>query len=158
MKIRYYPDHAIKAGLLVIGVLLGLIFGFSTHKAIWFLILPLLSQYHLSISVIEGILFPSEMEALHRLVTSAHLTDRADNHTLTWYRASAVLTLDMRDGYNLLKIDANGISNTTNINQLAMQVGAAFHHSAYLTDTGNGYAIYRIDLNHKHQRINNYDF
>ena len=143
-KITYRPDRSLKAGMLVVGVILGLIVAFITGKARFLLILP--------------VLYPDEIKSLERLVTSARLTDTADNHTLGWYRASAILTLSMYTNYYELKINANGISNTTNIDKLANQVGSAFHHSAYLTRISNGYATYRIDLRNRKQRIHDNDF
>jgi len=157
-KITYRPDHSLKSGMLVAGVILGLIMAFLTSKARFLLLLPMLSQYELLIFMFQTLLYPDEVRSLERLVTSARLTDTADNHTMGWYRASAILTLTMHTNYYELKINANGISNTTNIDKLANQVGSAFHRSAYLTKISNGYAIYRIELTNQKQRIHDNDF
>ena len=157
-KITYRPDRSLKAGMLVAGVIVGLVVAFLTGKARFLLILPVLSQYELLIFMFQNVLYPDEIKSLERLVTSARLTDTADSHTLGWYRASAILTLKMHTNFYELKINANGISNTTNIDKLANQVGSAFHHSAYLTRISNGYATYRIDLRNRKQRIHDNDF
>lgn len=157
-KITYNPDHAIKAGMLVVGVTIGLIISFISGRVIYLLLLPIISQYHLVFFGIQTFLYPNEIKSLQRLVTSANLTDKADRYTMTWYRASAILTLQMLSDHYILIINANGINNTTNIDKLANEVGSAFHHSAFLTKVGNGYAAYRIDLTNHYQEVRDSDF
>ena len=157
-KIVYRPDHALKLGVLTVSIIIGLIIAFITDKAIFLFLLSMLSQYHLLLFAFQYIFYTKEIKALERLVTSAGLTDKADKYTTTWYRASALLTLSIEKDCYILTVNANGISNTTNIDKLANEVGSAFHHSAFLTKVGTGYATYHIDLNHNYQEVHDSEF
>lgn len=57
-----------------------------------------------------------------------------------------LLTHMINSDYYLLTIDANGVSNTRRLQDLANEVGAAFHHSSYLESISNGTAVYKINF------------
>lgn len=159
--LKYNPnDHfQLNASLLVIGVIAGIILGFSFHSALLLILMPIVSQYKWLIDCFNRIAYCDQIKALDRLTNSASLADRRDNYTIGRYRNSVNYTLDMSNpNYYLLSIDANGISNTRHLQELSTEVGAAFHHSANLESVSNGKAIYRINITRSQGEVNESDF
>lgn len=160
-KINYNPNdrYHLNAALLVVGVIVGIILGFSFGSATLLLLSPVLSQYRWLIDRFNRIVFSDQIRALDRLTNSAALADRRDNYTIGRYRANVKYILDMSySGYYLLSIDSNGITGTKSLNQLANEVGAAFHRSASLERVSNGVAVYRINLSIPKVKVNEHDF
>lgn len=160
MTIHYDPNrhYQLNATLLVFGVIFGLIFGFVSHSAVPMLLLPVLSQYKWLGDVAKRQLFPTHIAALERLTNSAGLADSRDNYSNGRYRAVVHYTLKMDADHDVLTIDANGISNSRHIANLASDVGAAFHHPAYLLSVSNGIAVYRIEKSKEIRHVNENDF
>lgn len=147
--INYNPnDHfQLNAPLLVIGVIVGIILGFSFQSGFLLILSPIVSQYKWLIDGFNRIIYADQIKALDRLTNSAKLADKRDNYTIGRYRNAVNYTLDMTNPrYYLLAVDANGVTNTRNLQELANEVGAAFHHSANLETVSNGRAVYRINL------------
>lgn len=161
LKVKYNPNDRFhfSAGLLVVGVIIGIILGFSFHSATLLVLCPVLSQYRWLINTFNRIIYSNQIESLDRLTNSAKLADKRDNYTVGRYRNSVIYTLDMgHDDYYLLSIDANGVSNTRNLEDLANEVGAAFHRPASLERLSNGVAVYRINLSMPRTKVNEHDF
>lgn len=160
-KINYNPNdrYHLNASLLIVGVIIGTILGFSLGSATLLVFSPALSQYRWLIDRFNRIVFPDQIQALDRLTNAATLADKRDNYTIGRYRSTAKYTLDMsHSGYYLLSIDSNGITGTHNLNQLANEVGAAFHRPASLERLSNGVAVYRINLSMPRAKVNEHDF
>lgn len=162
-KLNYDPNQHFKlnTSLLVTGVVLGIIAGFIYRSALLLVLIPALSQYQWLIDLGKRVIFRDQIQSLDRLTNSASLADKRDNYTNGRYRDAVKYTLDMTndDTHYLLYIDANGISNTRHLRDLAEEVGAAFHHPAYLQDVSNGVVVYWIDLkDYKKVNINGMDF
>lgn len=159
--LKYNPnDHFhLNAKLLVIGVIMGIILGFTFESIFVLILVPLISQYKWLIDVTKRIIYPSQIKALDWLTNSANLADNKDNYSVGRYRNAVTYTLDMTNAwYYLLKIDARGVRNTRRLQDLAYEVGAAFQHPAYLQDVTNGSVEYRIDLTTVTRSIHESDF
>lgn len=160
-KINYNPNdrYHLNASLLITSVIIGTILGFSLGSATLLVLSPALSQYRWLIDRFNRIIFPEQIRALDRLTNSAALADRRDNYTIGRFRANAKYILDMsHSGYYLLSIDSNGITGTRNLNQVANEVGAAFHRPASLESLSNGIAVYRINLSVPKVKVHDDDF
>lgn len=159
--IKYNPnDHYhFNAALLVIGVIVGIVLGFAFQSGLLLILMPVVSQYQWLLDELNRIVYADQIKALDRLTNSAKLADNRDNFAIGRYRSSVDYTLDMSNtDYYLLTIDANGVSNTRHLQELANEVGAAFHHSANLESIANGIAIYKINLVRSKGNINESDF
>lgn len=144
--IKYNPnDHYhFNAALLVVGVIVGIVLGFAFQSGLLLILVPIVSQYQWLLDCLKRVVYADQIKALDRLTNSAHLADNRDNFAIGRYRSSVTYTLDMiNSDYYLLTIDANGVSN---IQDLANEVGAAFHHSSYLESISNGTAVYKINF------------
>ena len=147
--IKYNPnDHfQLSAPLLVIGVIVGIVLSFTFRSSLCLFLFPIISQYKWLIDEFNRIVYSDQVKALDRLTNSASLADKRDNYTIGRYRSAVNYTLDMSNtNYYLLTIDANGVSTTRNLQDLASEVGAAFHRAASLESLSNGVAVYRISL------------
>lgn len=147
--IKYNPnDHYhFNAALLVIGVIVGIVLGFAFQSGLLLILVPIVSQYQWLLDCLKRVVYADQIKALDRLTNSAHLADNRDNFAIGRYRSSVTYTLDMTNSdYYLLTIDANGVSNTRRLQDLANEVGAAFHHSSYLESISNGTAVYKINF------------
>ncbi|MDE7040078.1 MAG: hypothetical protein K2O77_03850 [Limosilactobacillus sp.] len=159
--IKYNPnDHfQLNAPLLVVGVIAGVILGFTFQSALLLILIPIISQYKWLIGGFNRIIYADQIQALDRLTNSAKLADKRDNYTIGRYRNAVNYTLDMTNPrYYLLTVDANGVTNTRNLQELANEVGAVFHHSANLEIVNNGRAVYRINLVAQRGNINESNF
>lgn len=159
--LKYNPnDHfQLNAPLLVIGVIAGIILGFTLHSASLLIFLPIISQYKWLIDCCNRIVYSNQIKALDRLTNSAKLADKRDNYTIGRYRNAVNYMLDMTNpGYYLLTVDSNGVTNTRNLRELANEVSAAFHYSANLQSVSNGKAIYRINIIQSKGQVNESDF
>lgn len=159
--IKYNPnDHYhFNAALLVIGVIVGIVLGFAFQSGLLLILMPVVSQYQWLLDELNRIVYADQIKALDRLTNSAKLADNCDNFAIGRYRSSVDYTLDMSNtDYYLLTIDANGVSNTRHLQELANEVGAAFHHSANLESVANGIAVYKINLVRSKGNINESDF
>ena len=146
--IKYNPnDHYhFNAALLVVGVIVGIVLGFAFQSGLLLILMPVVSQYQWLLDELNRFVYADQIKALDRLTNSAKLADNRDNFAIGRYRSSVNYTLDMTNSdYYLLTIDANGVSNTRRLQDLANEVGAAFHHSSYLESISNGTAIYKIN-------------
>lgn len=161
-KFTYDPNQhfQINTSLLVISVILGIILGFIYHSALLMILLPILSQYQWLIDLGKRVIFRDQIQALDRLTNSASLADQRDEYTKGRYRDVVKYILEMANDntHYLLYIDANGVTNTRHLQDLAEEVGAAFHHPAYLQDIYNGYVIYWIDIKRGKNKVHSYDF
>lgn len=147
--IKYNPnDHYhFNAALLVVGVIVGIVLGFAFQSGLLLILVPIVSQYQWLLDCLKRVVYADQIKALDRLTNSAHLADNRDNFAIGRYRSSVTYTLDMiNSDYYLLTIDANGVSNTRRLQDLANEVGAAFHHSSYLESISNGTAVYKINF------------
>lgn len=147
--IKYNPnDHYhFNAALLVVGVIVGIVLGFAFQSGLLLILVPIVSQYQWLLDCLKRVVYADQIKALDRLTNSAHLADNRDNFAIGRYRSSVTYTLDMTNSdYYLLTIDANGVSNTRRLQDLANEVGAAFHHSSYLESISNGTAVYKINF------------
>ncbi|WP_431462931.1 hypothetical protein QU408_01330 [Lactobacillus crispatus] len=147
--IKYNPnDHYhFNAALLVVGVIVGIVLGFAFQSGLLLIFVPIVSQYQWLLDCLKRVVYADQIKALDRLTNSAHLADNRDNFAIGRYRSSVTYTLDMiNSDYYLLTIDANGVSNTRRLQDLANEVGAAFHHSSYLESISNGTAVYKINF------------
>lgn len=147
--IKYNPnDHYhFNAALLVVGVIVGIVLGFAFQSGLLLILMPVVSQYQWLLDELNRFVYADQIKALDRLTNSAHLADNRDNFAIGRYRSSVTYTLDMTNSdYYLLTIDANGVSNTRRLQDLANEVGAAFHHSSYLESISNGTAVYKINF------------
>ncbi|KWU03164.1 hypothetical protein AAA431_01420 [Lactobacillus crispatus] len=147
--IKYNPnDHYhFNAALLVVGVIVGIVLGFAFQSGLLLILMPVVSQYQWLLDELNRFVYADQIKALDRLTNSAKLADNRDNFAIGRYRSSVNYTLDMTNSdYYLLTIDANGVSNTRRLQDLANEVGAAFHHSSYLESISNGTAIYKINF------------
>lgn len=147
--IKYNPnDHYhFNAALLVVGVIVGIVLGFAFQSGLLLILMPVVSQYQWLLDCLKRVVYADQIKALDRLTNSAHLADNRDNFAIGRYRSSVTYTLDMTNSdYYLLTIDANGVSNTRRLQDLANEVGAAFHHSSYLESISNGTAVYKINF------------
>lgn len=147
--IKYNPnDHYhFNAALLVVGVIVGIFLGFAFQSGLLLILVPIVSQYQWLLDCLKRVVYADQIKALDRLTNSAHLADNRDNFAIGRYRSSVTYTLDMTNSdYYLLTIDANGVSNTRRLQDLANEVGAAFHHSSYLESISNGTAVYKINF------------
>ena len=147
--IKYNPnDHYhFNAALLVVGVIVGIVLGFAFQSGLLLILMPVVSQYQWLLDELNRFVYADQIKALDRLTNSAKLADNRDNFAIGRYRSSVNYTLDMTNSdYYLLTIDANGVSNTRRLQDLANEVGAAFHHSSYLESISNGAAIYKINF------------
>lgn len=147
--IKYNPnDHYhFNAALLVVGVIVGIVLGFAFQSGLLLILMPVVSQYQWLLDELNRFVYADQIKALDRLTNSAKLADNRDNFTIGRYRSSVNYTLDMTNSdYYLLTIDANGVSNTRRLQDLANEVGAAFHHSSYLESISNGTAVYKINF------------
>lgn len=147
--IKYNPnDHYhFNAALLVVGVIVGIVLGFAFQSGLLLILVPIVSQYQWLLDCLKRVVYADQIKALDRLTNSAHLADNRDNFAIGQYRSSVTYTLDMTNSdYYLLTIDANGVSNTRRLQDLANEVGAAFHHSSYLESISNGTAVYKINF------------
>lgn len=147
--IKYNPnDHYhFNAALLVIGVIVGIVLGFAFQSGLFLILAPVISQYKWLWDELTRVVYADQIKALDRLTNSAKLADNRDNFAIGRYRSSVNYTLDMSNAdYYLLTIDANGVSNTRRLQDLANEVGAAFHHSSYLESISNGTAVYKINF------------
>lgn len=147
--IKYNPnDHYhFNAALLVVGVIVGTVLGFAFQSGLLLILMPVVSQYQWLLDELNRFVYADQIKALDRLTNSAKLADNRDNFAIGRYRSSVNYTLDMTNSdYYLLTIDANGVSNTRRLQDLANEVGAAFHHSSYLESISNGTAIYKINF------------
>ncbi|MCH3997575.1 MAG: hypothetical protein LKE67_08710 [Lactobacillus amylovorus] len=159
--IRYNPnDHYhFNAALLIAGVILGIILGFIFQSSLLLILVPVISQYRWLLDELNRIIYSGQIEALNRLTNSAKLVDKRDNYTIGRYRNAVNYTLDMTNkDYYLLSIDANGVTNTCHLQELATEVGAAFHHSANLEKLNNGVAVYKINLLVSQVKVSEDDF
>lgn len=159
--IRYNPnDHYdFNAALLVAGVIVGIILGFIFQSSLLLILVPVISQYRWLLDDLNRIIYSDQIEALNRLTNSAKLVDKRDNYTIGRYRNAVNYTLDMTNkDYYLLSIDANGVTNTRHIQELATEVGAAFHHSTNLKSLSNGVAVYKINLLISQVKVSEDDF
>lgn len=159
--LKYNPnDHfQLNAPLLVTGVIAGIILGFTFHSASLLILMPIVSQYKWLIDCFNRIVYSDQIKALDRLTNSAGLSDKRDNYTVGRYRSAVNYTLDMSHAsYYLLTIDANGVSNTRHLQEIANEVGAAFHYSANLERISNGEAVYRINITQSQGQVNESDF
>lgn len=159
-KLKYNPnDHyQLNAPLLIVGVIIGLIFGLIYKSTTLLIMFPMLSQYRWLADLMKRVVFHDQIQALNRLTSSATLGDRRDNYTKGRYKDVVKYALEMYETDYLLYIDANGITNTRHLMDLAEEVGAAFHHPAYLQDINNGVVVYRIDLSRDKSYINESNF
>lgn len=147
--IKYNPnDHYhFNAALLVVGVIVGIVLGFAFQSGLLLILVPIVSQYQWLLDCLKRVVYADQIKALDRLTNSAHLADNRDNFAIGRYRSSVTYTLDMTNSdYYLLTIDANSVSNTRRLQDLANEVGAAFHHSSYLESISNGTAVYKINF------------
>lgn len=147
--IKYNPnDHYhFNAALLVVGVIVGIVLGFAFQSGLLLILVPIVSQYQWLLDCLKRVVYADQIKALDRLTNSAHLADNRDNFAIGRYRSSVTYTLDMTNSdYYLLTIDANGVSNTRRLQDLANEVGAAFHHSSCLESISNGTAVYKINF------------
>ncbi|MDK6502074.1 hypothetical protein [Lactobacillus crispatus] len=147
--IKYNPnDHYhFNAALLVVGVIVGIVLGFAFQSGLLLILMPVVSQYQWLLDELNRFVYADQIKALDRLTNSAKLADNRDNFAVGRYRSSVNYTLDMSNAdYYLLTIDANGVSNTHRLQDLANEVGAAFHHSSYLESISNGTAVYKINF------------
>lgn len=147
--IKYNPnDHYhFNAALLVVGVIVGIVLGFAFQSGLLLILMPVVSQYQWLLDELNRFVYADQIKALDRLTNSAKLADNRDNFAIGRYRSSVNYTLDMTNSdYYLLTIDANGVSNTRRLQDLANEVGAAFHHSSYLESISNGTAVYKINF------------
>lgn len=147
--IKYNPnDHYhFNAALLVVGVIVGIVLGFAFQSGLLLILMPVVSQYQWLLDELNRFVYADQIKALDRLTNSAKLADNRDNFAIGRYHSSVNYTLDMTNSdYYLLTIDANGVSNTRRLQDLANEVGAAFHHSSYLESISNGTAIYKINF------------
>lgn len=147
--IKYNPnDHYhFNAALLVVGVIVGIVLGFAFQSGLLLILMPVVSQYQWLLDELNRFVYADQIKALDRLTNSAKLADNRDNFAIGRYRSSVNYTLDMTNSdYYLLTIDSNGVSNTRRLQDLANEVGAAFHHSSYLESISNGTAIYKINF------------
>lgn len=147
--IKYNPnDHYhFNAALLVVGVIVGIVLGFAFQSGLLLILVPIVSQYQWLLDCLKRVVYADQIKALDRLTNSAHLADNRDNFAIGRYRSSVTYTLDMTNSdYYLLTIDANGVSNMRRLQDLANEVGAAFHHSSYLESISNGTAVYKINF------------
>lgn len=147
--IKYNPnDHYhFNAALLVVGVIVGIVLGFAFQSGLLLILMPVVSQYQWLLDELNRFVYADQIKALDRLTNSARLADNRDNFAIGRYRSSVNYTLDMTNSdYYLLTIDANGVSNTRRLQDLANEVGAAFHHSSYLESISNGTAVYKINF------------
>lgn len=147
--IKYNPnDHYhFNAALLVVGVIVGIVLGFAFQSGLLLILVPIVSQYQWLLDCLKRVVYADQIKALDRLTNSAHLADNRDNFAIGRYRSSVTYTLGMTNSdYYLLTIDANGVSNTRRLQDLANEVGAAFHHSSYLESISNGTAVYKINF------------
>lgn len=147
--IKYNPnDHYhFNAALLVVGVIVGIVLGFAFQSGLLLILVPIVSQYQWLLDCLKRVVYADQIKALDRLTNSAHLADNRDNFAIGRYRSSVTYTLHMTNSdYYLLTIDANGVSNTRRLQDLANEVGAAFHHSSYLESISNGTAVYKINF------------
>ena len=159
--IRYDPnDHYhFNAALLVAGVIVGIILGFIFQSILLLILVPVISQYRWLLDELNRIIYSDQIEALNRLTNSAKLVDKRDNYTIGRYRNAVNYTLDMTNkDYYLLSIDANGVTNTLHLQELATEVGAAFHHSANLESLSNGVVVYKINLLVSQVKVSEDDF
>ncbi|MCP9330315.1 hypothetical protein MU859_10615 [Lactobacillus kefiranofaciens subsp. kefirgranum] len=159
--LKYNPnDHfQLNAPLLVTGVIAGIILGFTFHSASLLILMPIVSQYKWLIDCFNRIVYSDQIKALDRLTNSAKLADKRDNYTIGRYRNAVNYMLDMSNPrYYLLAVDANGVTNTRNLRELANEVGAAFHHSANLESVSNGKAVYRINITQSQGQVSESDF
>lgn len=159
--IRYNPnDHYhFNAALLVAGVIVGIILGFIFQSGLLLILVPVISQYRWLLDKLNRIIYSVQIEALNRLTNSAKLVDKRDNYTIGRYRNAVKYTLDMTNkDYYFLSIDANGVTNTRHLQELATEVGAAFHHSANLESVSNGVAVYKINLLVSQVKVSEDDF
>lgn len=160
-KINYNPNNRyhLNAALLVIGVIAGIILGFSFNSSTLLVLSSVFSQYKWLIDRFNRLLFPEQIQALDRLTNSAALADRRDNYTIGRFRANARYILDIsHSNYYLLSIDSNGVTGTWKLNQLANEVGAAFYRPASLESISNGMAVYRINLSGPKAMVRENDF
>ena len=147
--IKYNPnDHYhFNAALLVVGVIAGIILGFVFQSGLLLILVPVISQYQWLFDGLNRVVYSDQIKALDRLTNSAHLADNRDNYTIGRYRNAVSYKLDMSNtDYYLLTNNANGVSNTRRLQDLANEVGAAFHHSSYLESISNGTAVYKINF------------
>ncbi|HIX35481.1 MAG TPA: hypothetical protein H9856_03640 [Candidatus Limosilactobacillus merdigallinarum] len=159
--IKYNPnDHYhFNAALMVMGVIVGIVLGFVFQSGVLLILATVISQYKWLLDELNKIFYADQIKALDRLTNSAKLADNRDNFAIGRYRSSVNYTLDMSNtDYYLLTIDANGVSNTRHLQELANEVGAAFHHSANLESVANGIAVYKINLVRSKGNINESDF
>lgn len=159
-KFQFNPqDHyKINAFSLFISVIFGLIFCLFFQSVIPLIVLPILSQVTWLKDLFVRVIHREDVNAINRLTNSAGLADKADSHTVGRYRAAPKYKIENRNGYKLLYIDPNGVSGTTKIDQLAQNIAAAYHSSAYLVKLGNGRAVYRIDTKGKRSHVDEDDF
>lgn len=161
--LTYDPNqhYRLNAGLLVIATIIGIILGTIYQTAMLVLVLPALSQYQWLFDLIKRVVYAKEISALDRLTNSASLADVRDNYTKGRYRDNVIYKLEKSydSTHYLLYIDANGVKNTRHLSELAEEVGAAFHHPAYLQDICNGHVVYWIDLtNRRSVKVSENDF
>lgn len=161
LKFKYDPnaEFHLNATFLIISVVLGIFLSIFLNSALVLVLLSIVSQYNWLCNVSKKIIFRKQIQALDRLTNSAKLADKNDNYTPGRYRAVVKYLLDMTNSeYYLLAIDANGISNTRHLAEIANEVGAAFHKPAYLDSIHNGVAIYRINITIPNTGVDDSDF
>lgn len=159
--IKYNPNdrYKLNAPLLVVGVILGIILSFTFHSALLLILILIISQYAWLTDYLKRFLYAEQIRALDRLTNSANLADKSDGYSIGRYRYAVNYVLDMTNrDYYLLAINANGITRTRNLQDLANEVGAAFHHSANLENIENGIATYRINLHTGKGIVHDSDF
>ncbi|XKU95160.1 hypothetical protein R0Q57_00150 [Lactobacillus acidophilus] len=160
MNFNVNDRYKLNAATLVIGVIMGLIFGFATGSTIPLVLLPLLSQFSWISDCVKRVLFKDDVQALIKLTDSATLYNSADRFSRGRYGRAVNYHLERheQEGYYLLKIEANGIKGSTKLDSLAGDVTSAFGHPAFIVEQGPGYATYRIDIERKVPRVNENDF
>lgn len=154
-------DHyKLRCFTLIVGVIMGLIFGFITGSVIPMILLPVVSQYAWIIDWVKRITYKEDIQSLIKLTDSAVLYNPPDRYSKGRYGRAVNYHLEHfnQSGYYLLRIEANGIRNSTKLDSLAADISSAFGHPAYLVENSPGYIVYRIDLKRRAPQVHEDEF